>query len=223
MGKRRLAEYHRFGSFRSLGALVTKANSYMITELDASAEPLHTFDWIDSLQEGSPMQEMGHMVWPETAVMLARAHHVGAYHGDPQPKNVITRPDGTFALIDWEAASFLRRPDWATMDFVESETTRHKIERDLIVLFGGLTRSVQDEGVGMLTGLTPEAQYSYFKELVLRPYMKARLDLAEDYDQIDVMAMIDTLGAVEEKLERYIKDGELQKTLSRVRQRIASS
>jgi hypothetical protein len=128
---------------------------------------------------------------------------------------------GKVDLIDWEAATFSHRGFWRFRDEIKEPGIRRKAVHDLQVLFGSLARPLEKHGVGLLHHLTPRAQFSYFNELVLAPYIEERLRLIEE----ETMANFDEkeaamlhVGEIEHETTYYIQSNGLQNSLTRSRQ-----
>lgn len=211
-----LARVGGLHTFRPLGFVIDGDRGYTLTERQDDIEPMDNADWTQALslpEKHSSMIEDLKKVGP----CLARLHDIGCFHGDPQLKNLVIAQRGSVHLIDWEAATFISQPNWWKQGEDKRLLMEKKATRDLRVLFGSLARSVADKGVGLLDGLTPRAQLSYFRELVLTPYVTERLSLLEDIDANDIEPATVQIAEIESSISSYIQNGDLQATLSRTR------
>ena len=59
-----------------------------------------TLDAVTAVQ-GFPVKSVQEYLSAIDWSLLATTNLPGKFHGDPQPENVIVRPDGTFVFIDW--------------------------------------------------------------------------------------------------------------------------
>jgi hypothetical protein len=134
-------------------------------------------------------------------------------------KNHVITQSGSVHLIDWEAANFSYTGLQRFLDSATEAQLRADAVRDLKVIFGSLARPVDGYGVGLLSGRTPQAQFSYFKELVLDPYTKRRLILGEQQHGTDdeMLALLEHLTEVEGEITAYILANGAMKSLAQVR------
>lgn len=206
-----IAQDRGLKTFFPIGFILHDGKGYTLTLRQDDIEPMDNADWATALLNPefneamlTDLQKLG--------PAIARLHDLGCYHGDFQLKNAVITETGSVHAIDWEAAVFIdRRKDQD--DFIYKKTVR-----DLKVLFGSLARPIQNQGVGLLDGLTLNAQWSYFKDLILDPYLYERLQLATAGNRPDTTdQMLVMLGAAELELEQYILDGDLYKNLQRPR------
>ncbi|HEX3568565.1 MAG TPA: lipopolysaccharide kinase InaA family protein [Candidatus Saccharimonadales bacterium] len=216
----KLAAERGFGAFQPLGYIAAEDTGYMLTYRRDDVESLDNSDWTRALRDPEAHQSMLEDI-SKVGPLLARLHHEGAYHGDAQLKNIVIDQMGQLDFNDWESSTFTERPTWSKLSYEQADSHRHKIERDLKVLFGSLARSVEDKGVGLLTNLTPQAQTGYFREFIMTPYIEARLQLLGQ-DSPDADAAMVVMGEVEDAITQYISTGELQRSLARARQRMVA-
>lgn len=212
----KLAETMGLHVFRPLGFMVA-GKGYSITERRDGIELLDNADWTQVLTQADKNQSLLDDL-RKIGPALARVHHKGCYHGDPQAKNMVITQSGSVNLIDWEAATFRRSDAETLMDAAQEPGIRRMAGHDLRVLFGSLARSVGDHGVGFLTGLTPPSQYSYFRELIIDPYIEERMRLIGEQDNIEsIESSLAHLGEIEREVAHYVLTNSLQNSLSRSR------
>jgi len=205
-----------FETFRPMGMMLTNEGGFLLTERRDKVESMDNADWASTIthrQSHEAMLDDLRKVGP----VLAGLHDAGIFHGDAQLKNVVMDQKGGIYFIDWEAATIVEPPIWGELTEIQSGEVGIKTEKDLKALFGSLLRARSDGGVGMLNGLTPDTQFSIFRELVLTPYLEERLTLLEKGTHVAPEELLLQLGEVEERIENYIKAGELYKTLARTR------
>lgn len=204
-----------FGAFAPIGFIPTSEGGYMITERRDDVDPMDGVDWEGALND--PDREDLITELKEVAPLLANLHHNGITHGDPQIKNFVIDQRGAVDAIDFESAHIQPHGEQPA----DTDGLLRRTRRDLIVLFSSLARGTADAGIGLLSNMTPQAQLSYYKELVLNPYVETRLKLMEDVaDETQHESVIELLGTLEEDVVKYIEDGELQRSLSRARNRM---
>lgn len=209
-----LARQSSLRTFKPLAFMVNGYRGYTITEREDGIDSLDNSDWTTVLaapERHAGMLEALVKIGPE----LARLHEMGCYHGDVQLKNIVIDETGAVHLIDWEAATFMLPSAWWKYSERQGEIIARKSVRDLKVLFGSLAKSVGDKGVGLLDHLTPAAQYSYFQELILRPYVTERLRYIEHESPENIERAAELIMQVEEDVKTYVLSGELYKTLAR--------
>lgn len=213
----KLAQERGLKVFKPLGFLIAD-KGYMVTERQDGVEPMDNAEWRNIFtfpEENKGLLEDIAKVGP----VLARVHHKGCYHGDPQLKNLVVTQTGSVHLIDWEAATFGYAGAWRFSDQDKEPHTRRMAAHDLKVLFSSLARPVSKHGVGMLDGLTPATQHKIFDELLLTPYIEERLKLLQAANEPEHMdAAMTHLGEVEQEVSDYILAEDLQRSLSRSRQ-----
>ena len=210
----RIAHTLGFGAFEALGIIRTQEGGYILTARRDDVEPLDNAEWENVLKDpeaSSAMIEDLMQVGP----LLATLHDNGGFHCDPQLKNFVVTEQGTVDFIDWESGKFYDKPAWGEMDHEHEERLLSGAQRDLKILFGSLARSLEMHGVGLLDGYTTSAQWSFFKQYILNPYIEERMKRIEDGAYADPDAALTHLTDIEVELEAYILDGEMYKTLSR--------
>jgi hypothetical protein len=216
-----LARSRGFQAFAPIGFLIHEGVGYAITKRQDDIEPMDNAEWsaalFDPETHGAMLNDL-----LKVGPALARAQAKDCFHGDPQLKNIVINQDGTVHFIDWESAIFLKdsKAIWSATDGTVDHVTNNTA-KDLKVLFGSLARSVKDKGVGFLDNLTPQAQWSYFRELIVTPYLEEHLELAEQSRSANIDSVMARLGLVEQEIYSYIINGEIYESLARMRQRVA--
>lgn len=201
-------------TFFPIGFVLHDSTGYSLSVRQDGIEPMDNADWTAALANPDSNQEML-MDLKKLGPAIARLHERGCYHGDVQLKNAVITERGSVHVIDWEAANFIDRRNSSNR---QPEFVYKKTLRDMIVLFGSLARSVQQQGVGLLSGLTPVAQWSFFRDLILSPYIDERLQLAQSSSRPEVAdAILLQLGSLEDELKLYILNGELKRSMNRAR------
>lgn len=209
-----LARKSGLDTFEPLGFMICNGVGYTLTERQDDIDSMDNVDWSRALM--SPDNDSLINDITKTGPALARLNHLGIFHGDPQMKNGVLTQRGSMHWIDWEASTIINR-DRDQASLKAESLIREKTVRDLLVLFNSLARSVSDNGVGLLDGKTPLAQYQSFNELVLTPYVNERLKLVDGSDTAKVEATFLELGEIEQDISDYIKTGTLQNNLKRSR------
>jgi tRNA A-37 threonylcarbamoyl transferase component Bud32 len=216
----KLAQDRGLDVFQPLGFMLDSQNSrgYMVTLRSDGVEAMDNSNWRHILS--FPERHEGQLAdLKKIGSTLAGVHDRGCYHGDPQMKNHVITQSGSVHLIDWEAANFSYTGLQRFLDSATEAQLRADAVRDLKVIFGSLARPVDGYGVGLLSGRTPQAQFSYFKELVLDPYTKRRLILGEQQHGTDdeMLALLEHLTEVEGEITAYILANGAMKSLAQVR------
>lgn len=213
-----IAAERGFGVFRPLGFVVTSEGGFMMTVRRDGLEPMDNANWAGVLQDVEGNKAMLDDL-SGVGPLLARLHDRGGAHRDPQMKNFVLSESSELKLIDWESAVFNDPPVWGKNTEGQEDVLLTRAKRDMKVVFDSLARSVEDKGVGFLDGLTPDAQWSFFKEYIMTPYINERITLLEKGNHPVADQAVSHLGDLESVMQEYITTGELYKTLARARNR----
>ncbi len=209
-----LARKSGLDTFLPLGLLISDGVGYTITERQDDIDPLDNVDWTRVLMQPNESKNMLDdlkMIGPA----LARLHHGGIFHGDPQMKNAMLTQRGSMHWIDWESSTLISRSAKPTEEL--KAMLHHKTVRDLRVLFRSLARPVSLQGVGLLHRQTPLAQWQHFDELILAPYFAERIRLLENGTAEQFETNFGVMEEAERDIAEYIKNGDLYNTLQRSR------
>lgn len=209
-----LARKNGLDTFEPLGFMICNGVGYTLTERQDDIDSMDNVDWSRALLSSDNESLINDIT--KIGPALARLNHLGIFHGDPQMKNGVLTQRGSMHWIDWEASTVINRNQDQPSQKNEL-LIREKTVRDLLVLFNSLARSVGDNGVGLLDGKTPLAQYQSFDELVLSPYVNERLRLIDNSNPAKAEAILLELGEVEQDISDYIKTGALYNNLKRSR------
>jgi hypothetical protein len=209
-----LARKSGLDTFLPLGFMINDGIGYTITERQDDIDSLDNVDWTQVLM--LPDQHPGMLEdLQKVGPALAKLHHGGIYHGDPQMKNGVITQRGSMHWIDWEATTVVPRSNQPTEEI--QALLQHKIVRDLRVLFSSLARSTDLQGIGLLHHQTPLAQWQYFDELIFTPYIAERLRLLDNSPPDQAETAFGVLQAAEDEISEYIRNGDLYKSLHRSR------
>ncbi|HUC95902.1 MAG TPA: hypothetical protein VMR76_03020 [Candidatus Saccharimonadia bacterium] len=213
-----LARKRGLDTFKPLGFMIVDKVGFLLTDREDGIEPMDNANWescLDFPEQNGPMIEDIMKI----GAALARLHHMGVYHHDPQLKNCVITQSGSIHLIDWEGAEIFDPNKHSLSNYADEDKIRDLIVHDLESLFGSLAHSRSNYGVGLMDRLTFEAQWSYFDNLVLTPYIEERLALHTEARQPNIDKqnndeLLLHLALIEEMIKEFILAGELYKSSS---------
>lgn len=191
--------------FEPVGFMMHDGKGYSITRLDVSADTLENTPWSAVFRDEQD-ERFAHQreTLSEIAIKLARLHEKGIFHGDPQFKNVALDVTGEVFFIDWESSTVFEERE------LSEDRRFERASKDLRILFASMTRTEEQEGVGLLSHLTPRTRWDFFKKYIFNPYMEKTLEKSED-------ARFEMLGELEEHIRDYIIDDRLSAQMARER------
>jgi hypothetical protein len=180
--------------FKPVGFMIGDGVRYSLTQLERGVETQDNSEWRTALaDENDTAFEGQRALLKKMGKAMGHLHAENTFHGDPQFKNIAVDIAGRLFFIDWESASFFT-------DDIPEHTAVKKSFHDLKILFSSMKRSVEDNGVGLLSDFVPWMQWQHFKEYIFDPYMETYLDRSPNPDAFNQVA------EVEERLIQHIME-----------------